>query len=588
MFSGRSGGRAVLEVGSSMIRQAFKDLSRLRQIAVVAMRHGFGELLDRSRLWEVLGRKENHAVPAETERETTARRFRMLLEELGPTFIKLGQVLSARPDLLPQEYVAELSQLQDAVPPEPMSHVRRQIEESLGRPLEELFASIDETPLASASIAQVHRAITRDGQDVVVKVQRPGIAERIRADLDLLYYAARVLEAVIEETGIYTPVGMVEEFDAAIHEELDFQIEARNIRDFLISHEKREGVAIPKVYEALTSRTVLTLELLKGENIRTIDADKHDRKLLATRIVDLAFRQLFEDGLFHGDPHPGNILVMEGDRIGLLDFGMVGRLTKQMQENLVLLVLAVALKDADTVARLLYRVATPDKRSNLGAFRADLQALLDRYLSKSTTLGEIDARQLLPELLNVAVRYHIRIPKEYAILSRASIAVEGMVRWLYPNLKIGETAMPYARELLLGRYETSALGGTGMRALLRLQTFATDVPLQLSQIMLDLESGKFRVNIAGEDLDQIHRSLKGLGVISFLGFVACGLTIGAFVSFSRVDSLWRGIPVMGLFSVVAITVLFFLVAGWTLASGRIRKFSVARWLDRRKREARLP
>jgi ubiquinone biosynthesis protein len=566
-----------------MIRQAFKDLSRLRQIAMVAVRHGFGEMLDHSKLWEILGRKEKIAVTPETERASTARRFRMMLEELGPTFIKLGQILSARPDLLPKEYIAELSSLQDSVPPEPMEHVLKQIEESLGRPVNELFESIDEKAMASASIAQVHRARTKDGEEVVVKVQRPGISERIRSDLDLLYYAAKLLEAVVEETGIYTPVGIIEEFDAAIHEELDFQIEARNIKDFLASHAGREHVVIPKVYEALSSRTVLTLQLLKGEKISAIDLEKHDRKLLATHLIENAFRQLFEDGLFHGDPHPGNILVLEGERLGLLDFGVVGRVTKQMQENLVMLVLAVALKDADTVARLLYRVATPDKRSNLAAFRTEIQELLDRYLVKTKELGQIDTRQLMPELLNVAVRYHIKIPKEYAILSRAAIAIEGLMRWLYPQLNIGEAAMPYARELLYGRYENAELGGTGMRTLLRLQTFATDVPMQLSQILLDLESGKFRVNIAGDDLDQIHRSLKGLGVISFMGFVACGLTIGAFISFAKVDAVWHGIPILGMVSLFLIGGLFTLVALWAVASGRLRKISLARWLSKRKR-----
>lgn len=563
-----------------MIRQAFKDLGRLREIALVAMRHGFGELLERTRLWDLLGRRERQEPAPETPRESTARRFRMLLSELGPTFIKLGQILSSRPDALPVEYIQELSVLQDAVPPEPLEHVLRQIEQSLGRPASELFQSIDPAPLASASIAQVHRAQLLDGTEVVVKVQRPGIAERIRADVDLLYYAARTLEAVVEETGIYTPTGIVEEFELAIREELDFLNEARNLKEFRENQTERPSLVVPRVFGELTSRTVLTMEFLKGEKIRSIDLVKHDRKLLAQRIIDGAFRQLFQDGLFHGDPHPGNILVMEGERIGLLDLGVVGRVTKQMQENLILLVLSVSLKDADTVARLLYRIATPDRRSNLAAFRADIQGVLDRHLAKST-LSEIDARQVLPELLDLAVRYHIRIPKEYAILSRASVAVEGLIRWLYPELNIVEAAMPYAKELLLGRYEAMGLGGSGMRVLLRLQTFATEVPMQLSQILMDLEGGKFKVNIASEDLEQIHRSLKGLGLISFVGFVACGLTIGAFFSFSRMDHTVHGLPVIGLFAASALAICFGAVAMWTFTSGRLRKISISRWLHKK-------
>jgi ubiquinone biosynthesis protein len=563
--------------------QAFKDLNRLREIAVLAVRHGFGEMLDRTRLWEILGRKEKSEPRPETGRESTARRFRLLLADLGPTFIKLGQVLSTRPDLLPAEYIQELSTLQDAVPPEPMAHVVREVEQSFGKPIAELFETIEEKPLASASIAQVHRARTLQGEEVVVKVQRPGIETRIRADLDLLYYTARLLEAVVEETGVYTPVGIIEQFDAAIHEELDFLNEAGNLREFVRTSQGRDYLVVPHVVEGLCSKTVLTMQFLKGEKIRSIDLAQHDRKLLAERLVEGAFRQLFEDGVFHGDPHPGNILVMEGDRLGVLDFGVVGKISKQMQETLVMLVLAVALKDADTVARLVYRVATPDKRTNLSAFKRDIQGVFDAYMVKKTTLGEIEVKTVVPELLNLAVRYHVRIPKEYALLSRAVVLIEGLIRWLYPELNIGQAVVPYAKELMFGRYEQMGLGSFGMKAFLRFQTFATDVPMQLSQVLLDLEGGKFKVNIGSEDLERIHSGIKGLGLVSFLGFLACGLTIGAFVSFSRLDFTVAGVPAFGAAAVLAIGFLFGAVATWTLASGKSRKLSISKWLKRRKR-----
>jgi ubiquinone biosynthesis protein len=565
-----------------MIRQAFKDLNRLREISLVAARHGFGEMLDRSRLWEILGRRESAEERPESKRESTARRFRLLLGDLGPTFIKLGQILSTRPDLLPAEYIEELAKLQDAVPPEPMDHVLVQIEESFGRPVTEVFREIEPTALASASIAQVHRAVTLEGEEVVVKVQRPRILERVSADLDLLYYAARLLEAVVEETGVYTPTGIIEEFDRAIREELDFINEANNIREFYRNYKDRPALVIPKVYDALSGRTVLTLQFLRGEKISLIEPDKHDRKALATTLVDNAFRQLFEDGLFHGDPHPGNILVLADDRLGLLDFGVVGRVTKQMQENLVLLVMAVSLKDADTVARLLYRVATPDHRANLGAFKADIQQILDRYLKANTELKDIEAARLVPELLNLAVKYRIRIPKEYAILSRASVAMEGILRWLYPQLNVGEVALPYAKELLVGRYETGAIGGVGLRTLLRLQTLATDLPMQLSQILIDLEGGKFHVNVHIDELSRVNASIKMLGLVGFMGLLACGLTIGAFISFSRIDREVSGVPLLGGLAVLLIGMLFGTALTWTFLLGRVRKISLSRLMKRRR------
>src|SRR6266702_4453021 len=236
--------------------QAVKDLQRLREISAVVVRHGFGELLDRSRLWNVLGRREPGQRPSRAEMlATSARRFRETLAELGPTFIKLGQILSARPDILPPDFIAELSQLQDSAPPMSLEAVLRLIEQGLGRPAAESFAHIDPEPLASASIAQVHRARVSDGESVVVKVQRPGIEEQIRSDTDLLFYLARFLEGVIEETGIYTPTGIVSEFRQAMLVELDFENEARNIEEFAKNHAGRSYVVIPKLYKELSCRT---------------------------------------------------------------------------------------------------------------------------------------------------------------------------------------------------------------------------------------------------------------------------------------------------------------------------------------------
>src|SRR5205814_4125571 len=238
--------------------------------------------------------------------------------------------------------------------------------QGLGKPATELFASIDPEPMASASIAQVHRARTQAGDDVVIKVQRPGIEEQIRSDTDLLFYLARFLEGVSEETGIYTPTGIVSEFRQAMLVELDFENEANNIEEFSKTHEGRDFVVIPQVVHTHSSRTVLTLQELVGVKLKTVleggDAEGIDRKTLARRILDASFHQLFTDGLFHGDPHPGNVIVLPGNRLGLLDFGLVGRLTKGMQEAIILPVLAISLRDPDTVAPRLYKVGIPDER----------------------------------------------------------------------------------------------------------------------------------------------------------------------------------------------------------------------------------
>ncbi len=557
-----------------------QDLNRVRQISVIAARHGFGEVAERAGLWRILGKREKVEVSPDSQRASTARRFRMLLSDLGPTFVKLGQILSTRADLLPAEFIEELSVLQDSVEPFPLEEVHAQIRESLGKDVQELFAQIDPVPLAAASIAQVHRAITLGGDEVVVKVQRPGIAQHIDSDLGVLRSLARLLEAVVEETGVYTPSGIVDEFDKAIHEELDFINEATNIRAFLDNHRERTAIKIPRVYSELSSRTVLTMEFIRGTKISQVELTDEERKTLAKNIVDVSFRQLFEDGLFHGDPHPGNILLLEDKRLALLDYGVVGRLTKPMQETLVMLCLAVALRDSDSVARILYRVGVPDSRANLVGFRNDIEAILGQHLPQ--TLGQVDAKTLLRDLLDLAVKYRIRIPKEYALLSRAAISTEGMLRTLYPEMNILEVVLPYAKELLAGRYDPSQLQGGLMRTLLRFQSLATDLPTQLSQILLDLESGKFSVTVRAEQFDKLNENLRSAAVIAFLGLCACGFIVGAFISFAPRPWLYGDVPVLGVLGIAMAAMIFGAVVTWYLFGGRFRKVRVTSWLKKKR------
>jgi ubiquinone biosynthesis protein len=555
-----------------------QDLNRLRQIATIAARYGFADLLDRAGVFRLIGKRDPVEPAPDTRAASAARRFRRMLEELGPTFVKLGQILSTRADLLPAEFIAELRLLQDSVAPIPLEAVRAQIAAGLGQPPEEAFASIEPVPLAAASIAQVHRARTRTGEAVVVKVQRPGIAGQIASDLQVLHALARLLEAVVEETGIYSPVGIVEEFDRAIHEELDFVHEADNVRAFQATHADRPAIRIPAVHETLSSPMVLTMEYLEGVRLLEADLDPERRAALARTVVDVSFRQLFVDGLFHGDPHPGNFLLLPGDVIALLDFGLVGRLTRQMREQLVLLCVAVALKDADSVARLLYRLGGPEGRTSLTAFRSDVDGLLNRHLPR--TLGEVDARNLLIELLDLAVKYRVRVPREYALLSRSSVAVEGILRQLSPDLDILTVALPYAKELLAARYDVGELQGGLMRALLRFQGLASDLPVQLSQILLDLETGRFSVHVHSPELAKVNTNLRAAAVIAFLGFCACGFIVGAFMSFSQVPWTVRGYPVLGLLGTAAAAALFGAAFTWYLFGNRFGKIRIRRLLPR--------
>jgi ubiquinone biosynthesis protein len=545
-----------------------QDLNRLRQITTIAARHGFADLLDRAGVFRLIGRREQVEQAPDTRAASAARRFRRMLEDLGPTFVKLGQVLSTRADLLPSEFVAELRLLQDSVTPIPLDAVRAQIQAGLGRSPEEAFARIEQEPLAAASIAQVHRATTLEGEPVVVKVQRPGIQAQISSDLHVLRALAKLLEAVVEETGIYSPVGIVEEFDRAIREELDFVHEAENVHAFEETHRARKGIRIPRVLDELSSGTVLTLEFFGGVRLLEAQLSPERRTELAHVVLDTAFRQLFEDGLFHADPHPGNFLLLTDGDIGLIDFGLVGRLTRQMREQLV----------------ILYRIGAPDARANIAAFRSDIDGVLGRHLPR--TLGEVNARRLLSDLLDLAVKYRIRVPREYALLSRASISMEGILRQLSPDLDIVGVALPYAKELLKGRYDVGDLQGGLLRALLRFQGLAADLPTQLSQILLDLETGRFNVHVRSTTLDQVNSSLRSAAVITFLGLCACGFIVGAFISFAQVPWTVRGYPVLGLLGTAGAAALFGAAFTWYLFGNRFGKISVRRLLPGKNRPAR--
>ena len=562
-----------------MLRDAIQDLNRLRQISAVIARHGFGAYLEQVRLGSAAPRAgTGEAEPAPADEGRKAARFRQLLVDLGPTFIKLGQLLSTRPDILPSRWIDELSHLQDACAPVPVEEIRAEIERGLGRPVDALFRWLDPVPAASASIAQVHRARTHTGEEVAVKVQRPRIREQIEADLGLLQYVARLLEALVEETGIYTPSDIVEEFDRAIHEELDFHNEAKNARDMARASRDLSFVVIPRVHDALSSATVLTLDYVEG--IKPADVagrEGYDAEKVARNIIEAAFRQLFGEGIFHGDPHPGNVLVLPDNRIAFIDFGLVGRIGRPMQEALVTLIMGVALRDPETVARVLYRIGVPEAQTAITSLRSDIAGILDRYLGLK--LDEIQSATLLRDLLDLAIRHKIRVPKEYALLSKASVTIEGLIRGLYPDLDLLEVGLPYAKEMLFARFNPTDASGTLMKSILKLQGMAEDVPAQLSQILSDLEGGKLRVNVRSESFDRIADNVRSLGLTVFLGLVASSLAMGGLLVVSRQLGGSRGLLLLGFAALLLAGFLFgaALTAYWV--GGRLPKLSLRRILN---------
>lgn len=551
----------------------FQDLQRWRRIARILARYGYREFLRRG---EGLPPSDLDVElpPADSSLpESKPRRFRLMLEELGPTFIKLGQVLSSRPDLVAAEYIKELKKLQDRCEPLPYSIIRQTLTQSLGAEPETLFRTIDPNPLATASMAQVHEGTTIKGERVVIKVQRPGVAEVVRFDLDILYRIAWFLGAVFEEASAVDPVGVVEEFDKGLSEELNFRHEAANAREFARLHEDRSHVVVPRVFDELSGATVLTMTFIEGTPMSRLPQSA-DRSALAQLVVKEAFEQVFVDGVFHGDPHPGNLLYLDNDTLAVLDYGLIGRLTRQMQETLVLLALAVAVRDADSAARTIYRLGQAEERVDISTLRDDLASLFDRYLGRP--ISSVDSQNLIRELLSLAIRHRIRIPTQYAMLGRAAATIEGLIRELDPTLDLAKVAKPYAEQLLKDRVAPENMQSSLYRALLQFDGLSHDLPLQLSQIVADMSSNRFGVRVGGRSIDRLSESIVAASYHLSAAVLGGAFIIGSFIGLSRVDWTIGGIPIVGVVgALVGLSVVFWL-GFYATVRPRIRKMSIVR------------
>jgi len=473
----------------ALILDTVRDLGRLREIAGVLARHGFGELLQRTGLSGLVPGKRSE----EPELNVPVR-IRMVLEELGPTFIKLGQVLSTRADLLPAEVVNELKQLQDNVPPLPFSEMRGAIETELGAPIASVFTQFDEEPLASASIGQVYRAqlATDDGQvAVAVKAQRPNVGRTIDRDIDLLYSFATTIERSIPESRAYRPSALVGEFDRAIRAELDFAQEADNAERFADNFAQLKTVRFPKVYREISSKKVITLEFFDGLNVFDAVAKGSSAERIAKNAVQVVVKMIFEHGFFHADPHPGNILIMgtaEEPVLGLIDLGLVGRLSPRLRDRLIDLLIAAASRDTRVIADVLYGIGRPTKKIDRAAFEADVSRLADKYLGRK--LEDVAFAELLRDLTSASLTYGIEMPSELLMVGKAMMTVEGIARQIYPEIDLVREIRPYFAEIVGYRYSPERITSDLLHVAARFANAATEFPARADDILEDLRQGR--------------------------------------------------------------------------------------------------
>ncbi|MDA8141293.1 MAG: AarF/ABC1/UbiB kinase family protein [Desulfobacteraceae bacterium] len=539
-----------------VIGRTYRHLNRYRQILGVLFKYGFGDLVETLKIeqyieigLQMISRKRRERI----ERLTRAERLRMTLEELGPTYIKLGQVLSTRPDLVSVEFVNEFAKLQDMVPPFGFEEFAKTLTEELGRPHEFLFAELDPTPLASASIGQVHRARLHNGDQVVIKVQRPGIEKIVEVDLEIMLHLATLAERHIEELSFHRPVKIVEEFARTLEKEMDYTIEASSMERVAVQFLGSTTVYVPKVYRDHSTKRVLTIEFVDGikvsdvERLRTAGLDP---KLITERGADILFKQIFNFGFFHADPHPGNIFVLPDNVICLLDFGMMGAVDRGTRENFVRLVDAVIRRDEPRTAEVLLWISEWDDEPDRIRLEKDVADFIGQHLYRP--LSEIHLSKLLQHLLEIATKNRMRVPPDTFLMFKALSQVENIARQLDPQFDIIEAAAPFVRDIKLSRLTPSRLMDDVARLVEQSYRFFTDFPRDLLEISHSLRQKKMSFTLILKDLDKMlitHDQISNR--ISFSIIIAALIIGSALIVISNMPPIIYGISLIGLIGFLA-------------------------------------
>ncbi|MCG3174763.1 MAG: putative protein kinase UbiB [Myxococcota bacterium] len=518
-----------------------KDVGRFRDISVVLINYGFGEVLRRIELPEAVpfsGLLEK-AKPKDVARLSTAERLFLAIQELGPTFVKLGQILSTREDLIPPEYVEQFSKLQDQVSSFSWEEARQRVENALGGPIEAHFGSFQEQPIASASIAQVHRATLKDGTPVAVKVMRPGIREKIESDINILYFLARSVEKAIPEAQLADLTGIINEFDRAISRELDFTIEARNLSRFSGNFQGTPGVRFPKPFLDLCRPEVLVMEFIEGAKVTDAYASgKFDGAQIAQTLADVVFRMLLRDGFFHGDLHPGNVLIEPNGTVAILDCGMAGRLTPLMKDRVIDMLMAMSRQDWQRIAEIYYEIGVKTAPVPFDAFQADVIDVMEEYLVNKR-LDEVEIGAFFSKLIDGAVKYRLKMPPDYTMMFKALMTVEGLGKTIYPDLDIIAQARPYVEEALRQRYAPEKITRDLLQSIESLNRLLRMAPRTGREILAGIENGRVKFGVELDRLDLLAESLKRQANLQSAGMMTAGLAIASALIHGK-DPAWLG------------------------------------------------
>ncbi|MCD6413910.1 MAG: AarF/ABC1/UbiB kinase family protein [Elusimicrobia bacterium] len=507
------------------LKKGYRNVRRLQQIIGTLFNNGFEIFVSRLNL--------RHLIPKKRKREkrqakSLEERLRNVFEELGPTFIKFGQILSVRPDIVPHSLICELQKLQDSVPSFRWEEAEKIIQKESGKQISEIFTSFEKEPFAAASIAQVHKAELKSGEKVVVKIQRPNIENVIETDLSIMLYLAAGAEKYIEEAKLYNPVNIVEEFARTVRKELDFKREAKNIERFAANFRNVPSVYVPKVFWDYTTSKMLIMERVEGikvDDIENIKKARLDTKAIARNGANAVLKQVFQDGFFHGDPHPGNISVLEGNVICFFDFGIMGKLDDQMKNDLACILVAAVKKDSGALVKRFLDMGIIDENANIYNLTRDLDDLIDAYVG--LPLKRIEIKKIHREISNLIHQHQIRIPTNYALLGKALVAIEGIGRQLDPEFDFVSHLKPFIKQLVAERYSLSHILRELSEFSSQAHSLVRNFPSDASEILKKLRTGKLKIEFEHQGLENLIRTLDKVSSRIAISLIIAALIIGA-------------------------------------------------------------
>ncbi|MFH1053927.1 MAG: AarF/ABC1/UbiB kinase family protein [Candidatus Woesearchaeota archaeon] len=525
--------------------QEIKDVARFEQILNVLFKHEFGFFIDQLRLKNHLSLHKRLQAHKFSKKNTQPERMKAVLEDLGATFVKLGQLLSLRPDLIPKEYCEQFKTLQDSVKPFPGSIAKKIIEEELKKPIKDIFRDFEETPVASASVAQIHKARLKNGVKVAIKVQRPGIDATFRTDVDIMYHLAGLLQKKMQ-IKVMDPVEIIDEFKRYTEQELDFIHEAKNIDQFYKNFINIKNVKIPRVYWAYTNSKVMTMDYIDGIRLRDIDKyKKYNKKKIVKNIVDAVFKQIFEDGFFHADPHAGNILVLENDHISFIDFGIVGVLGDELKQHIANFSLAVMEGDLKEIAKSVYNLGFSKGECNLELLEEDIKEGLGEYYGAS--LEAINLSEVLHNVLAIARKNSLKLPKNFVLLIKSLVTIEGVAAELDSSFNIVESVRPLIKRSISQKLSTKNL--TKQAAILSNEYYGMikSLPKNLISLIKTISGGTLKIEMDDTDINKLTLELgRSSNRMSYGMIIAASLIASSIVLYIDKGPKYIDVPIIAL------------------------------------------